>query len=316
MKQKSRKKKRYRYVFIAIILIGTIWQAIMTQIESKQFSQQGEKLNVGTYQMNYYTKGTGDIAYCFITGSGTPCAYTDFYNLQTMLSEVGQTISFDHAGSGFSSNTKTKRIIDHLVQELAVLIDAVAPNKPIILICHSLGSLEAIGYAQMYPEKVKGIIFLDSGSPEFYSKDSELQGILINRGSALIRTIGLNRLLGECGIFLPIYGENVRNNNIPSKIRSLDQVMFYRFTGNRASIETIKQMNENAKSILNRGKLNDIPILVLSSDQDAEWNDVQHQLASWSTKSEQVTIKSSNHYLYWSNYDEVVLYIKSFIQTL
>lgn len=84
---------------------------------------------LGTYQMHYYSQGEGDVAFVFITGSGTPCAYTDFYMLQNRLSEVGQTVTFDHAGSGWSSETEAERSIENLVKELSILIDTSVPDK-------------------------------------------------------------------------------------------------------------------------------------------------------------------------------------------
>lgn len=288
----------------------------MVQIEPKEYPAIGSYVDVGTYQAHYYAKGEGDVAFVFITGSGTPCAYTDFYMIQNMLSTMGQTVTFDHAGSGWSSSTETERSIENLVKELSILIDTVAPNKPIILLCHSLGSLEAIGYAQMNPEKVKGIIFLDSGSPEFYSTDSEIFAKIINRGSAFIRTIGINRLLGELGIMLPLYGENIRNHNIPEEVKEIDKSMYYQFTGNSASLDNIKLINENAKKIREGSLLGKIPILVLSSDNGDEWNDVQIQLASWSENSKQVMIKNAEHYIHWSNYDKVSYYIELFVEDI
>jgi len=286
----------------------------MIHIERNTYSAIGEYADLETYQAHYYSKGDGEVAFVFITGSGTPCAYTDFYALQNKLSTMGQTITFDHAGSGWSTDTETARTIENLVNELSVLINTVAPNKPIYLLCHSLGSLEAIGYAQAHPERVAGIIFLDSGCPEFYSADSELLAKTMNRGSAFIRTVGINRLFGELGLLLPIYGENIRNRQLPDNLKSLDKAMYYRFTGNSSSLNTLKLINENATKVLAGPSLGQIPILVLSSDNGNAWNDVQMQLASWSESSKQITVNDSEHYLYWSNYDEVENYINEFLK--
>ncbi|QOX63822.1 alpha/beta fold hydrolase [Anoxybacterium hadale] len=152
-----------------------------------------------------------------------------FYGLQNELSVMGQTVTFDHAGSGWSTDSKSNRTIENLVNELSILVDTVCPDKPVVLICHSLGSLEAIAYTQLHAQKVKGIIFLDAGSPEFYSTDSEVLAGIINRGIAFARTIGLNRLLGELGFLLPLYGESIRNSRLPENVGSLDKAMYYRF---------------------------------------------------------------------------------------
>ena len=125
----------------------------MVQIEKSKYDAVGGFVDVGTYLAHYYSTGSGNTAFVFITGSGTPCAYTDFYTLQNMLSEKGQTITFDHAGSGWSSRTNSLRTIENMTDELTLLIDSVAPDKPIVMICHSLGSLEAIRYTQTHTEK-------------------------------------------------------------------------------------------------------------------------------------------------------------------
>lgn len=280
--------KKIKKFIIPILLIlclvaGTIWQSAMTQIEKSKYCAVGNYVDLGAYQAHYYSKGSGDTAFVFITGSGTPCAYTDFYALQNMLSAKGQTVTFDHAGSGWSSNANSPRTIENMTNELTVLIDTVAPNKPIVIICHSLGSLEAIQYTQTNPEK---------------------------------RTIGLNRLVGELGCFLPVYGENSRNKNLPEIVKDIDKAMFYRFAGNADSINTINLINENATTVLKGPLLGDVPILVLSSDGGDDWNKVQIQLASWSENSEQVMLKKSEHYLYWSNYEQVSDCIESFIEKI
>ena len=310
----NNKKHIYPIVLILCLVAGTIWQSVMVQIEKSKYDAVGGFVDVGTYRAHYYSTGSGDTAFVFITGSGTPCAYTDFYILQNMLSEKGQTITFDHAGSGWSSRTNSLRTIENITDELSLLIDRVAPSKSIVMICHSLGSLEAIRYSQMHPEKVKGIIFLDCGSPEFYSTDSELLAKLLNRGTAFLRTIGLHRLMGEAGCFLPIYGEDQRNKNLSGIVKTMDKAMFYRYAGNADTLHTIDLMNENATTILNGPLLGEMPILVLSSDGGENWNKVQTQLASWSKNSKQVLVEKSTHYLHWSNFDQILEYIESFVE--
>lgn len=313
IKRLFRRKVILSILILAVILSGILWQYLMVHNDDLLSNPVGDYINLGGYQAHYYSKGDGDLAFVFITGSGTPCAYTDFYHLQNVLSKFGQTVTFDHAGSGWSSKATTIRSIDNLVEELSQLIDSICPFKDIVLICHSLGSLETIGYAQSHPDRIKGIVFLDSGSPEFYSKDSELRAKLINRGTAFIRTLGLNRLFGEFGFFLPLYGESLRNPNLPDNVQLIDQSFYYRMAGNPSSFDTIKLMNENATKLLDGPTLGNIPTLVLSSDSGDEWNKVQLQLAKWSTNSSQITIKNAEHYLYWSNRDSVISQIEDFI---
>jgi pimeloyl-ACP methyl ester carboxylesterase len=317
MKKIVRNKKFLVLCVLAVLLIsGITWQSIMIGDEYKMYPAVGEYVDVGTFKAHYYSKGEGETAFVFITGSGTPSSYTDFYFLQNEMSTKGQTITFDHAGSGWSTDTKVERSIENLTKELSAIVEVVAPDKSIVLLCHSLGSLEAISYAQLYPENVKGIVFLDAGSPEFYSTYTELSAKMLNRSIAFIRTVGVNRMFGEWGLLLPMYGENIRNRHLPEGLKDIDKAMYYRLAGNPSSLDTIKSMNENAIKVIKGDSLGDIPILVLSTDSGQNWHDIQLKLATWSTDSKQVTIRGAEHYMYWSNYNEVVNYIDEFIKEI
>lgn len=315
----SKRKQNHRKAKVIItlaflILAGMLWQKCMVEREKAKYAPIGEYLDVGSYQMHYYCKGEGNTVFVFITGSGTPCAYTDFYKLQEDLSAYGKTISFDHAGFGWSSKTEEKRDIKNLTKELHTLIEKTVPNQNnVILISHSLGALEAIHYAQQYPDKVKGIVFLDGGSPGFYSTDSQISSAIMNRACSVVREIGIARLMAVCGVRFPIYGEVARSNKLPKEVRGLDLAMYERYMGNYENLDVILHMNENAKEVSKGERLNTMPILVLSSDHGEEWQSVQRELASWSKSGRQVTIKGADHYLHWSNEKEVEEEIIKFV---
>lgn len=266
------------------------------------------------HKAHYFLKGAGDTAIVFVEGSGTPCAYTDFYNLQDEFSNSYTTLSFDRAGCGWSESTDVPRNIDQLNDELAVLIEKTVGEKPIILVCHSLGSLETLHYAQTYSNRVKGIVFIDCGSPQFYCNDSEYFAKLLNLVNSFSRITGLSRLFGETGNIFPLYGEKDRNLALPEKLRSLDKAMYYWYVGNPAVRPYVDCMNENAKIVCNGKKLGQIPILVLSSDSGDKWKKVQQELALWSENATQITIKNSGHYLHHTNYEEVLLNISLFLE--
>lgn len=312
--KKGKSKRVVITVILGVLLLGMVWQYAMERIDEKNYAEPGGYISTDAYEMHYVSRGEGEAAVLFITGSGTPCAYTDFYGLQEGLSAVTQTICFDHAGSGWSSETETPRTVENLENEMRQLLDEAAPDKQVILVCHSLGSLEAIYYAQQNPEQVLGIVFLDSGTPEFYRTDSEWTAAGMNRGTAVCRVTGLNRLLGVLGLTLPFYGENDRLKNLPEEVRDVDRAMFLRYAGSGETLKTIREMNENAAIVSGGPRLGSIPILVLSSDSGEKWGAVQEKLAGWSDCSRQYTLANSSHYLHWSNPEEVLLHLREFVE--
>ncbi len=203
--------------------------------------------------------------------------------------------------------------IDHLTKDIYEIFRQIGGVEECILVCHSLGSLEAIRFAQCYKDKVRGIVFLDCGSPQFYEEDSELYAKFINRGSGTLRAVGLNRLLGSMGVMLPLSGENIRYPLLPDKEKALDVAMYYRYVGNGYNLKALNLMNENARAVVEGETLGDLPILVLSSDSGVAWENVQKELTAWSTNSKQLTIEGSSHYIHWSNKDQVIGEINEFI---
>ncbi len=301
-------------VLIVVLITGAVWQRCMLKKEASTYTPVGTMVTVNSHDMHVYVKGTGITSYVFLAGSGTPSSYTDFYQLQNEFSQYGKTISYDHDGFGWSDATSESHTVDRLAEELSVILDTVKAGENCILVCHSLASLEAIRFAQLYPEKVNGIVFLDSGSPEFYSKDSEITSILINRACAVGRVTGLNRLLVNIGVSLPFVGESARIAGLPEEVRKIERAMYNRYLGNNKNLDLLTWINENAFSVLEGERLTNLPILVLSSESGTKWEEVQKELCAWSKVGKQSTLEGAGHYIHWTNQKEVIEAIHQFIK--
>lgn len=283
------------------LIIGGIWQNVMQEKESQLFPPPGKIISVQSHDMHLYGTGTGKSTFVFIPGSGTPNAFTDFYYLQKELQSYARTVSYDRAGYGWSAKTTNPRTIDTVTEELHELLEKANEPGPYLLAAHSLGSLEALRFAQKYPDEVKGIVLLDGGSPEYYANDSEAKSYVLNRMMAGLRVTGLVRALGTVGILLPFSGENLRYPLLPDEMKEMDASMYYNHLGDASNLSFIAHINENAQAVVEGGYLHDIPLLILSSDGDQEWGEVQQQLLHWSNNSTQETIPASQHYIHWSH---------------
>lgn len=293
-------------IILMLLLIGGIWQNLMMRREAQLLLPKGKLYTINSHNMHLYGVGKGNSTIVFVAGSGTPSAFTDFYYLQNKLQQYARTVSYDRPGFGWSEKTDIPRTIDTIVEELHELLNKANESAPYIFVGHSLASLEVIRFAQKYPDEVKGIILLDGGSPEYYSNESELKSYLLNRLIAGLRVTGVTRALGNVGVLLPFAGENLRYDLIPDEIKELDISMYYNHIGEYNNLSFIKNMNENAQTVMNEGYLKDIPLLILSSDTGSDWAKVQKQLLHWSNNSRQETIRDSSHYIHWSNKEAVL----------
>ncbi|TKI57616.1 alpha/beta hydrolase [Brevibacillus antibioticus] len=309
------KKRMLKNLIVVLLLlgIGSIWQDVMIDKESRKFLPQGNLYTINSHNMHLYGLGEGNTTIVFIAGSGTPNAFTDYYYYQQELQQYARTVSYDRAGFGWSEKTNIPRTIDTIVEELHELLKKANESPPYLLVGHSLASLEVIRFAQQYPDEVKGILLLDSGSPEYYANDLEAKSLILNRFTAGLRVTGIARALGSAGILLPFAGENLRYDLLPNEMKEIDIAMYYRHLGDSSNLNFISHMNENAKVVMDGGYLKDIPFLILSSESGSDWDEVQQQLLHWSNKSVRETIPASQHYIHWSN-KEVVL--KKIVETL
>ena len=309
---------RTRRILIGIFItlcIGVIWQYGLGAYEKNHYSSPGQLIEVNTHKMHIYSKGEGSPTVIFTTGSGTPCAYTDYYLIQKQISKTVRTVSYDRPGYGWSEPTTISRSIGKQVEELHVLLSKAREKPPYILVGHSLASLEVIHYAQLYPEEVSGIVLIDGGNPKDYLYYSEFEAEAINLFSELIRITGLARAMGSVGIFPALVGQDLRHKQLPHELQQMDEIMFYNKLGLRANRDALKNMNENAKKVIENGKLGDIPLIILTAGESTnKWKENQVDLKVWSNNSKQEEVNGAFHYIHWSDPNTIIERIQQLIE--
>lgn len=295
-------------IFVLFILvIGTLWQHYMSQYEMSKYNPPGQLIEIDTHKMHSYALGEGSPTVVFTAGSGTPCAYSDYYCIQKELSKTLRTISYDRPGFGWSEPTSIPRTIDKEVDELHQLLSKAGENPPYLLVGHSLSSLEVIRYAQVFPEEVFGVILIDGGNPALYADYSEFSALTLNRIFEGIRVTGVARALGSVGIFPPFVAENQRLKHLPHNLQQIDKIMFYNKLGLDTNRDSLRNINENASEVVKGGKIGDIPIVILTAEKSTkEWKVSQVELMSWSNNSKQEVVIGASHYIHWSNPNIVV----------
>ncbi len=312
------KKTTFRVIIICFTVLGAgaLWQNHMSRTETNKFEPPGQIVNVNNHKMHMYAKGEGVPTVVFTTGSGTPCAYTDYYYIQKELQKTVRTVTYDRSGFGWSDPTSIPRTIDNQVDDLHKLLNLAGEKSPYILVGHSLSSLEVIHFAQLYPKEIAGIVLIDGGNPTFYANYSEMVALTSNSFFGGLRKIGFVRALGTIGIFPPLVGESLRYKLLPEELQQLDKVMFYNMLGNEFNRNALKNTNENAKKVIEKGKLGNIPLRILTAGEDESWKQSQVELKDWSSNSKQEYIKEANHYIHWSNSNIVIDRIKELVDEI
>lgn len=294
-----------------IIAISYINNKIQLKKEEYLFKPLGDIVEVNDNRMSIYTEGEGKNTLVFMSGGGTCSPILDFKSLYSKLSSDYKIVVIEKLGYGFSDIVDKKRDIETILNESREALLKANIDGPYILCPHSMSGIEALYWAQQYPEEVKAIVGLDMAVPNAYLDYSINMPLL--KISSLAAHIGITR-------FIPGIWESdaVKYGNLTEEEKKIYKAIFYRRTATKTMLNEVEDIKNNA-SIVNEGGVVDIPILMFCSNgkgtgwsQD-EWRKFQYDYIGLNTRGKIVDLECS-HYVHDHEYEKIAEDIRSFVK--
>ena len=260
-----RKKKRVmKIIFIVLIavLILLLIIYINHQVHLKEEAELrlplGQMVEVDGHNMSIYMEGTGDITLVFMSGGGTCSPLLDFKSLYSLLSDKYQIAVVEKFGYGFSDVVDKGRDIDSILEDTRTALASAGLNAPYVLCPHSMSGLEALYWAQKYPDEVSAIIGLDMAVPDYY--DSMNINIPIMRIASWAANIGVTR-------FIPGISDSdaIKHGTLSDDEKEIYRAIFYSRTATVTMINETERVKENAEKVNSMGAPQ-IPMLLFISD--------------------------------------------------
>lgn len=308
-KKNKKGTKLFIYLFIiGLILIGMVYQVYSVYIHASEYGRVGKLIDINGHTMHLYTSGSSDIPFVFASNIGSPSPYVEMYPLASKLPEETTMAIYDKPGYGWSDVTKASRDIDTITTEIHDLLHNADYPSPFIWVAHSMGSLEALRYAQLYPDEVAGIILIDGASPEFCSKFNNImvvESFLMNA----LRNSGTLRLLKNTE---PIQKLLSPNDALPQNLKNMNEGITLEKTWNRNIIEEKLKLQSNAKVILESGSIGTIPLRIITSNTNpyGTWQETQANMHSLSSNSSQTFIEGSVNFIEEKDTDAILSVIE------
>lgn len=260
--RKKKKTMKTICIMIAVLMILLLVVYANHQIHLKKEADLrlplGQLVEVDGHNMSVYIEGTSDTTLVFMSGGGTCSPILDFKSLYSLLSDNYQIAVVEKFGYGFSDVVDKNRDIDSILEDTRAALTSAGLTAPYVLCPHSMSGLEALYWAQKYPNEVSAIIGLDMAVPEYY--DNMNINILLMRIASWAANTGVTR-------FIPGLSDSdaVKYGTLSEKEKEIYKAVFYSRTATVTMINETEWVKENAETVNNMG-IPQLPMLLFISD--------------------------------------------------
>ena len=181
-------------LFLLIATVALVAQAIFDRQALTAHPVPGRLVDLGGRKLHLIEKGSGP-AVIFDAGAGG-CSL-DWSVIQTELSDVAHTVSYDRPGNGWSDPADAHSP-EQIADDLHTALHRAGIAPPYVLAGYSAGGLYMQVFARRYPDEVSALVLVDSVHPD---QSRRLAGLVPNAPWVpyVIAPFGVQRLLFKNG---------------------------------------------------------------------------------------------------------------------
>ena len=274
-------------------------------------------VSAGDYKLNTLKVGNENGKHKIVCCSGLYDGTMNFSwrKMTKSIEEDNQLIFIDRAGYGFSEDTKTDRTVEQIVEDYRTVLKNMGEEGPYVLLAHSIGGLYSTYWQNKYPDEIEDVIFMDGTLCTYVDqkreKHAKTQWHILN----VAEKVGLESIFMKS-----FYGNLADIDSMTNKELDMNVYMFSKTTGSHANMSEVNLAYQNAKTVLDNLKPNDIPKLFIdasySFDEKPEfketyWTPLEEKIG----KCEYVPLHGK-HAIYMDRTEECAKIIKDHIDSL
>lgn len=319
MKKVFKVLKRLIVGLVIFLLLSTItvfvYHRYQLNKELEGMDSKGTFVEVHHKKLNVYNEGDGEDTYVFMPGSGIAAPVYEMKGLYSQYSKDNKIAVVERAGYGYSDVFNDKRDIDTILEQTREALIQSGNKPPYILVPHSIAGVEAIYWAQKYPNEVEAIIALDIGLPQQYvtHKMGALDSFMI-KGMNLLTKIGFHRL-APSQTYNP---EVIKQSFLTDREKELYKAISYKQVFNNDMKQELLQVDENSQKSLNLPIPKETPILFIDAYIDRSSKYAKQNYKDYQELADQLLVSDvkqiqGTHSIYLYAPDEIYNYSKDFI---
>jgi len=296
-----------RWVFLAVgvlMCLCVLYQFVAGTVDRLTNPPPGKFIEVAGLRMHLVCTGQGSPT--VVLDSGLSDTWLHWFKVQPDVAKFTRVCSFDRAGLGYSDPRPGPRTSRAMAAELHALLHNAGIAPPYVLAGHSLGGLNSLMYASLYPDDVSGMVLVDSAHPDQYRRFPEFEqaadewrGRIEQEHTGMI--FGIPRIFGKCGTAL--HGQE-------AAFRAFDCTAQQK----AGALAEMDGFAESLDQVRHTGPLGDMPLIVVSEAPTdptmqkflAAWYPLQDELAQRSSRGRRVVAQGAGHQIAQDRPDVVI----------
>lgn len=291
----------------AFLIIMTIYNQIMLKKEDKLLeSYPGERVEVDGHKLNVYVEGEGEQTLVFLPPSADTSPVFTFKPLYMQLSDDYRCAVVERFGYGMSDITDDARDFETIVRQDREALQKSGVEAPYILCPYSMSGIEALTWAQLYPEDVAGIVGIDMAFPESYDDNTDVSGEV--RLISAVKATGLIRLFVGDSTF--------PETDSPEEI-AIERTLVCRNFLNKCHISEAENIKASCKRITD-GEKPDIPMYLFLTNgegtgmSEEKWQEFAYSYTGGMADVESESFDCSHSEIITKEHEQLVKGIREF----
>lgn len=298
---------------LVILVVAVLAVFVYNRIKMKQEEPLlehplGQMVEVDGYRMCVYQEGEGNHTLLFLSGSGTTSPILDFRSLYSLLTDDYRVVVIEKFGYGFSDIVDSERSFDTILRQDREALAKAGIEGPFVLCPHSMSGLEAIMWAQDYPDEVEAIIGLDMVLPRTYD-GFDFEGVFrYEKLAAFARELGIVRFFYS-------------DSSLPSTLSTNEKELYRAIACRKAvNIDVINEglaIPDAVREIDSKPKP-DVPMIMFISDgretKGTNWAENHYEYASDLSDAKVIEL-DCGHYVHNFRQDQIAEEIRLMVKS-
>lgn len=300
--------------FLAGLIILLFVSGICFRLFSSKPVPPGKLVDVNGTKLHIRAEGQKNDLPTIILEAGAN-SHTDMLHwIAEGLKKNMRVIRYDREGKWFSESSKDSITSEFYANQLHQLLEKSGEKPPYILAGHSMGGPYNRIFRDLYPNEVKGMVFLDSSHPEQWERLAQKE-LIPKKQINLMKFIAVLSDIGIRGLYNIITNPKTKNDGLPKDChtRNLNLACY----SGKVYRRYLKENSINDDILKRAGQassLDSLPVLVFTAteqymesqkekyknkgiDPDGQielWFEMQKELKELSTNGKQFVI-DANH---------------------